>query len=103
MALSLPRIVDSDMRTENCTKLLRTRIDRLDLPSGNTTLLDTCSSDALEQANLSMPERGQVMRSRQNSVVRHRCQRRLGAQDGPNSGDVNLHVQRGQKAVKGKA
>jgi len=39
-----------------------------------------------KQTVLSMPERGQVMRSRQN-VPRHH-QRRLGAQDGPNSGDI---------------
>lgn len=47
-----------------------------------------------------MPERGQVTRSRQN-ILRHR-QRRLGAQDGPNSGDV-IYKERDLKAVKGKA
>lgn len=51
----------------------------------SATLLCLIALMLLKQTVLSMPERRQVMRSRQNAL-RHR-QRRLGAQDGPNSGD----------------
>jgi hypothetical protein len=87
--------MNSDMRIWNYTKLLQARHDSLCLLAAHLYLT------LLEQTILSMPERGQVMRScSRQMALRHR-QRRLGAQDGPNSGDGNL--QRGQKAVEGKA
>lgn len=70
----------------------RITVVSMHVPVGNTSLFATCSPDAprtrrfsrcLKEGKSRVPDR---QTDRQN-ILRHR-QRRLGAQDGPNSGDV---------------